>query len=426
MRSRAVQIGGAGVLIALAAAMCVHYGSLGDYESDAGPTFQALARGDLGGFLASDALMGPFALLVRAPIVVLARLAGDGSMLSLYRWGAFACMLAAVGLALGVARLMRLAGQPLYSCACAAALLVANPLVVKALRFGHPEEVVMAALCTGGLLAAFRRKTAAAAVMFALALATKQSALVLIGPIVLAVVAFGLPWRRFAAAAALTAVVVAAPFAAADPGGFVGVQNRAGTIPVTSWQPASPYSVWYPFTPAKDVRIRPVDGKSTVRVRPVLPFAAAVAKKAIVLLPLLLVIPMILRRRLLAPTDPLLFAAFALLLRCVLDPFDNPYYHLPFLFAFLAWEGLSVRGVPVIALLTSLAFLLATSLADLFGAVPAYTTHTVVYLAWSLPLVAFMGLQLYAPSLGRRVRERLGRTLPSLARNRRALAAAHS
>jgi hypothetical protein len=426
VRARLFQIGGTCALLAVAAGMCVHYGSLGDYRADAAPAFEALARGDVHGFFESEALMGPFALLARAPFALFGDLLGDDSMLDLYRWGAFACMLAAVGLALGIARFARLAGQPAYACAFAAALIVANPLVVKALRFGHPEEVLGAALCAGALFAATRRRTAIAAVLFALALTTKQWALVIVAPVVLAIVAFGLPWRRFAAVAAVTAVAVAAPFAAADPGGFVHVQDRAGTTPVTSWQPASPYSLWYPFTPAKDVRIRPVDGRSIVRVRPVLPFAAAVAKRAIVLLPLLLAVPLVLRRRLLSPTDPLLFAAFVLLLRCVLDPFDNPYYHLPFLYTFLAWEALSVRGVPVVALFASFAFLLATSLADVFGGVAPYTTHAAVYLAWSLPLLAFIGLQLYAPSLRRRVQGRVARILPSLGRSRQALAPAHS
>src|SRR6185503_8851056 len=141
---------------------------------------------------------------------------------------------------------------------------------------------------------------------------------------------------------------------------YVDAQGRAGSIPVTSWQPASPYSVWYPVTPSKSIRIRPVDGRSVITVRPVPPFVAAVAKKLIVIAALLLTVPLILRRRRLSSTDPLLVLAFALLLRCVLDPFDNPYYHLPFLFAFLAWEALTVRGVPMVASLVSLSFLLQT------------------------------------------------------------------
>jgi hypothetical protein len=105
----------------------------------------------------------------------------------------------------------------------------------------------------------------------------------------------------------------------------------------------------------------------------------------------------------------------------MLDPFDNPYYHLPFLYAFLAWESLTVRGVPVVALFVSFAFLLQERLADMFGSLPYYTTHSVVYLAWSLPLLAFMAVHLYSPALGRRMHHRLTRALPNLSRKRRAL-----
>jgi hypothetical protein len=213
-----------------------------------------------------------------------------------------------------------------------------------------------------------------------------------------------------------------APFFLSDPGGYVDAQGRAGSIPVTSWQPASPYSVWYPVTPTKSIRIRPVDGRSVVRVRPVPPFVAAVAKKVIVIAAFLLTVPLILRRRRLSATDPLLVLAFALLLRCVLDPFDNPYYHLPFLLAFLAWETLSVRGVPVVASFVSLSFLLQTRLTEIFTSVPAYTVHCVAYLAWSLPLLGFMAVHLYSPALGQRISQRVTRALPSLSRTRAALA----
>jgi hypothetical protein len=421
---RRVEIAGFAGLLAIAAGMCIHYGSLGDYKADAAPAFEALVRGHLHDFFTSQALMGPFALLARAPFVLVANLLGDSSMLDLYRWGALACMLAAAVLAFVVARLLRRAGQPTYACAFAAVLLVANPLVVKALRFGHPEELLAAALCTGAMLAAMKRKSVLAGVLFALAVTTKQWAVVMVGPMVLAAVVFGLPRRRFAAALLITGLAVAGPFLLSGPGRYVDVQSRAGSIPVTSWQPASPYSVWYPLTPSKDVRIRPLDGRSVVRVRPVPRLVAGIAKKLIVVSALLLTVPLILRRGAMSPTDPLLFLAFALLLRCMLDPFDNPYYHLPFLCAFLAWESLSVRGVPVAALFVSFAFLLQTSLANVFTSIPNYTTHTVVYLAWSLPLLAFMALHLYSPSLGLRVRRRLTRALPNLAGTRQALAPA--
>jgi Glycosyltransferase family 87 len=418
-----VNVAGFGALAGLAVGMSVHYGSLGDYEADAAPAFEALARGHLHEFFSTTALMGPFALLARAPFVLAAGL-GDASMLDRYRWGAVACMLVSVVLALVVARMMRRAGQPTHACVFAAVLVVANPLVVKALRFGHPEEMLGAALCTGAMLAAMRRKGILAGILFALALATKQWALVMVGPMVLAVLVFGLPRWRFAAAVLITGLVVAGPFLLSDPRGYLDVQDRAGSIPVTSWQPASPYSLWYPLIPTKNVHIRPVDGESIVRVRPVPAFVAGVGKKLIVVSALLLSVPLILRRRRLSATDPLLFLALVLLLRCMLDPFDNPYYHLPFLFAFLTWEALSIRGVPVIALFVSFAFLLQTNLAGVFTTIPDYTTHCVVYLAWSLPALAFMALHLYSPAFGSSMRHRLTRALPSLGRTRKALAPA--
>ena len=58
----------------------------------------------------------------------------------------------------------------------------------------------------------------------------------------------------------------------------------------------------------------------------------------------------------------------------------------------------------------------------MLGSIPDYTTHSVVYLAWSLPLVAFMAVHLYSPALGRRMQQRVARALPNLSRKRRALA----
>ena len=179
----------------MAVGLRVHYGSLGDYEADAAPAFEALTRGQRARVPHDPALMGPFALLARVPFVLAANL-GDASMLDRYRWGAVACLLASVVLAFVVARMMRRAGQPAYACAIAAVLLVANPLVVKALRFGHPEEMLGAALCTGAMIAAMGRRGVLAAILFALALTTKQWALVIVGPMVLAVFVYRLPRRQ--------------------------------------------------------------------------------------------------------------------------------------------------------------------------------------------------------------------------------------
>ena len=115
-----------------------------------------------------------------------------------------------------------------------------------------------------------------------------------------------------------------------------------------------------------------------------------------------------------------------LLLRCVLDPFDNPYYHLPFLFAFLAWEGsLTVRGVASSSRCSSpVAFLLQTRLAGRVHSDPRL--HDALrrsYLAWSLPLLAFMAVHLYSPAAGAGCAIGSTRALPSPAATRSELAA---
>ncbi len=103
----------------------------------------------------------------------------------------------------------------------------------------------------------------------------------------------------------------------------------------------------------------------------------------------------------------LLLLALLLLLRCMLDTWDNVYYPLPFLLALLAWEAESGRA-PALALLGVVlvwtnAWLSLHMSADFQAA---------FFLLWSLPLAAMLGLLLFAPEralaphrrgLGRRV-----------------------
>jgi hypothetical protein len=294
---------------------------------------------------------------------------------------------------------------------------VVNPVVIKAVMFGHPEEILGAALCAGAMLAAIRRSTLWAGVLFGLALATKQWTVIALAPIALAVVVCGLERARFALIALAVAAAAAMPFFFADPGGLIGVQRQASRTDTASWQPASPFSVWYPFATSRIVHIRPLDGKTEVQVRPVPDWVAAIAKKLIVLLPFLLAVPLFLRRDRLGATDPLLFLAFVFLLRSLLDPVDNPYYHLPFLFALLTWEGLSRRGIPALAFFTFFVWDLQPMFKDLVAWQP-YTAYAVVYFAWTLPILFWMALRLYAPASLAGLRMTLARRarsfLPSL------------
>src|SRR4051794_16464583 len=145
---------------------------------DAGPPIEALAGGDVHGFFAEQPPMGSFSLLVRAPFAAAVRASGtDHASLFMYRAGAFACLLALALLAVWTAGAMVRRGQPRLGALLVAAALLAGPLSYAALKYGHPEELLGAALCVGGVLAAGRGRSAWAGLMLGCAIATKQWAI---------------------------------------------------------------------------------------------------------------------------------------------------------------------------------------------------------------------------------------------------------
>ena len=92
----------------------------------------------------------------------------------------------------------------------------------------------------------------------------------------------------------------------------------------------------------------------------------------------------------------MLLLALLFVLRCVLDPWNNDYYALPAIIALVAWEATSFDRPPVLALALTMA-----TWATWEWVVPAATpdVESLVYLAWSLPLVGLLGWRLYAPAL---------------------------
>jgi hypothetical protein len=106
------------------------------------------------------------------------------------------------------------------------------------------------------------------------------------------------------------------------------------------------------------------------------------------------------RRGALAERDALLALALALLLRCLLDTWDTSYYTLPFLLALLAWEVSSEpRRPPVLALACTVLAWIS------FQWLPEHATadlQSAAFLAWSVPLAAWLGLRLF--SVGHRAR----------------------
>ena len=89
--------------------------------------------------------------------------------------------------------------------------------------------------------------------------------------------------------------------------------------------------------------------------------------------------------------DALALFALLALERCLLDPWNLGYYHLPLVLALAAWET-EKRRPPVIALATTAAIWLTFKTFEVrTGMAPMF-----MYLAWTLPLGAMLARELFA------------------------------
>jgi Glycosyltransferase family 87 len=346
---------------ALAAALLAATSGLGtDYPWDAGPAIASLAHGDIHSFAADQAQMGPLSLILRAP---LAALAGPNSIWA-YRLGAFACLLAVVGLG---ALLARRAG-PVHA-AIAAALLIVNPVSVDALRLGHPEERLGSALCVIALLLARERRVAAGIALGA-ALATKQWALIAIAPVLLA--APRDERRRLALTAAGVAAAITGPFAVADPHAFLEAMRH----PAFGVAEMRTGNFWGWAATTSHISLGGGDMGTAYTVPQWLQHGA---HPLVALLTLGLGAAALRARR---AVDPLALLALLMLARCALDPWDHAYYHAPFLAALIAWEVLQARRAPW----------LSAACAGFLGVVFSLSLplSDAVYALWALPMLVWL------------------------------------
>ncbi len=109
--------------------------------------------------------------------------------------------------------------------------------------------------------------------------------------------------------------------------------------------------------------------------------------------------------------------ALLLLLRCMLDTWDTAYYLLPFLLALTAWEGVGERGLPALALAS-------TVLAWIdFEWLPTHASadaQAALFLLWTVPLAAALALRLYAPGALEALARPAGASAQALTRRRSA------
>src|SRR4051812_22404326 len=121
-----------------------------DFDDEALPSFEALVHGHVGDFLQSAPAYGG-SLIERAPFALLTVL-WDGGPLAIYRATAAPCLIAAALLGVFLVAQLRAAGAPRLDRGIMLAICVANPLTLRALEIGHPEELLGAALCVGAVL----------------------------------------------------------------------------------------------------------------------------------------------------------------------------------------------------------------------------------------------------------------------------------
>jgi hypothetical protein len=372
-----------------------------DYPVDAGPPIDALAHGRIHEFLAARPVMGPLSLVLRAPFAALGQLVGTGGVehnyLDDYRFGVFPCLMAAGLFGIYVARAMDQDGRRKLGQAAVVGLAVINPVTLRAIHFGHPEEVLGAALLAASSVAALRGRPWLGAILVALAVTNKQWAVIGL-PAVLLILMLAVGRRRLKGPAlALLGVgaVLTVPLLVVDAHSLIDLLRRMADMRGTYVFPAD---WWYPFAPDLSAQRA---ATSMVGLKQMPDWLGLVARPLIVAMGLAL--PLIFARRVAADLQrralPLL--ALVMLLRCGLDPADNGYYHVPFFMALLAADGLSGRFYATAAACVFLQFPTTFQ--------PSAEALNVFYISWAIPFAIYLAGRTYGLDWAALLRSRVVR-----------------
>jgi len=357
-----------------------------DYDFEATPSYDALTAGHVWRFFELAPAYGG-SLELRAPFALLPGLWGGGEQ-AVYELVGLVCLIAGGLLGLWLFGRLRKLGATRLARWTALGLCAANPVTIYACQIGHPEELLGAVLCVAALLAARGKRVVWAGLLLGLAIVNKEWALIAIGPVLLALPAHR--WRALAIAAA-TATVFYAPLMIA--------QWTAHTTPSPvalsgTGSIFQPWQIWW-FLGATGHVVRNSNGVILHGYREAPAWLSGLTHPLIVLLgvPLTLLAARQGRRRE-GSGDALLLLVALLLVRCVLDPWDDVYYLLPFIIALVSWESLERRRPPLLGLIATFATW------AVFEALPANTSadaRSAIFLALALPALIALGLAIYAP-----------------------------
>jgi hypothetical protein len=343
----------------------------GDYFVEAWPAYFHLRVDGFDAFMRLVPAYSGFATLIGAPSTLLG-LGIDGT----FRINAVPGLLSLVGMATALHVRER-------SHLLVALLLTAgSPVAYLALEAGHPEDLLAAGTATAGVLAAVRQKATLSAALLTIAVLAKQTAVLALLP---AALALPKPKLRVLAAPVAAAVLVYGGLIVLRPGsvGNVGSHMVAG-----AGSYFHPWQVWWPFgVPSDPAWAAAGHGEITSPA-----WLAPIPHPLIIGLALPLSLLWWWRAGHDRPREDAL-ALFALLAleRCLLDPWNLGYYHLPLVLALVAWET-EKRRLPVIALSATVAIWLTFKTLELrTGMAPM-----LMYLAWTLPLGAMLVRELFA------------------------------
>ena len=375
--SAAAAAAAVGLGAAWGAGYSLGYQPTGDYPQQFAAPISALIGGHPVGMFAASPIEGAGGSVpLTAPAALIAKLFGAGSLGS-FRMVALYCILACALVGLVLARNAIRRGVPRLAAATALGLFVLTPAVLEAVRFGHPEEALGAALCIAAVLLAGGNRPALAGVALGLAAMNKPWGILAAAPALLAA-----PGGRVRLGLAAAAIVVGweGAFALLAPGRFSEMIAWASS-PIV----AHPYNVWWPLA-----HLRPEPGVTPTYFAPGL--LARHGRELTAVLAPVLAIPLA-RRPGRSLDGCLALLALVLLARCLLDPGDHIYYHVPFVLALAAWE-VRTRGWPVLTLWA------AGGLWLVFHTISGVTSPGVqcaVYLTAMLPILAALA----PPALGR-------------------------
>jgi hypothetical protein len=379
-----------------------------DYEIEAQPAVEALVHGHVGEFLRIAPIYGG-SLIERAPFALAPGLWGGGP-LAVYRTLALPCLLAGALLGIWLLARMRAAGRPRLARAIVLGICVANPVTLRALELGHPEELLGGVLCIAAVLLAAtpspsRGRALTAGLLLGLAIANKQWAILASGPVLLALP----PGRRGLCllSAVGAAALVMAPLLLGSSGAYSAGASAAAAPGSAIFQP---WQLWW-FLGSHGATVHGLFGSGKPGYRTGPAWAGSVSHPLILFAGLLIVAALWLRGRgaRMSSQEALLALAVTLLARCLLDTWDTVYYLLPAILALLAHEAERPSERPPLLALTF--SLLAWAQFQWLPGRVSPDLQSAAFDAWMLPLTVWLGLRLFSPAAQAMTVRSLGRAV---------------